>query len=52
MRRVGHVLLVGAAMLSAGFSQATPDATLQAQLRRVFPGATARRQLDLPPSDN
>jgi transcriptional regulator of nitric oxide reductase len=41
MRKLGLVLLLGTVMLSFGSSQATPDATLQAQLRRVFPSATS-----------
>ena len=41
MRKLGLILLLGTVMLSFGSSQATPDATLQAQLRRVFPSATS-----------
>ena len=41
MRCVRLALLISAAMLSSAAGQTTPDSTLQTQLKRVFPNATA-----------
>ena len=41
MRSVAIVLLVGAGILPFAFAQTTLDATLQSQLKRVFPAAAS-----------
>jgi NosR/NirI family nitrous oxide reductase transcriptional regulator len=41
MRHLGLILLMWVTTLSSAVSQTTLDSTLQAQLKRVFPGAVA-----------